>query len=47
MKAKDRHTERLEIVLTPSERKLLEQAAEGKLATWARKVLLKEAKRKN
>jgi len=39
------HTERLEIRFTPDEAKAMERAADGKLATWARSVLLRAAKR--
>jgi hypothetical protein len=42
----ERHTERLEIRFTPDEAKALQQSAKGRLATWARKVLLAAAKRK-
>jgi uncharacterized protein (DUF1778 family) len=44
-RATERHTERLEIRFTPDEAKALERAASGKMATWAREVLLKAAKR--
>jgi uncharacterized protein (DUF1778 family) len=45
-KSVERHTERLEIRFTPDEAKSLQLAAKGKIATWAREILLKVAKRK-
>jgi len=42
----ERHTERLEVRFTPDEAKSLQSAANGKMATWARKVLLTAAKKK-
>ena len=45
-KSTDRHTVRLEIRFTPDEAKALEQAASGKMATWARETLIKAARRK-
>jgi uncharacterized protein (DUF1778 family) len=44
--ATERHTERLEIRFTPDEARSLQLAAKEKIATWAREVLLRAAKRK-
>jgi hypothetical protein len=43
---KDRRTIRFQIRLTPEELATIERSADGKPSTWARKVLLKAAKRK-
>lgn len=44
-KPSERQTERLEIRFTAEEFAALTQAADGKLATWAREALLKAARR--
>ena len=41
----ERQTARLEIRMTPAELDLIERAADGKISTWAREVLVKAAKR--
>jgi hypothetical protein len=41
----DRRTDELRIRLTEEERQTLDSAAPGKTSTWARDVLLREAKK--
>ena len=41
----ERQTARLEIRMTPAELESIERAADGKISTWAREVLVKAAKR--
>lgn len=41
----ERQTARLEIRMTPAELDSIERAADGKISTWAREVLVKAAKR--
>jgi hypothetical protein len=42
---KDRRQTRFQIRLSPTELKEIERAADGKPSTWAREVLLREAKK--
>jgi len=41
-----RRTELLPIRLTKTEKAMVDQAADGKVSTWAREVLLRAARRK-
>lgn len=44
-KPDERQTERLEVRMTAAELALIEGAAKGKLATWARETLVRAARR--